>query len=146
MTRQAFLELWNVSWDGEGWFTPWTRALDGLTPEMASSRPAPGRHSIWQIVNHVIFWREFTLAVVRKEPKPDKDEVERRNFEEPMALSREAWDAARRRLEETHRQIAGLIVDPALPLDRVQHHLAHDAYHLGQIMQTRALLGLEPVI
>jgi hypothetical protein len=146
MNRDTLLELWNGTWDGDIWFTPWAKAIEGLTPGQAAAEPAPGRHSIWQNVNHVTFWREVTLAMVRNQPRPDKDELERRNFEKPTALSQQAWDAARRRLEESHRQIAAVIANPALPLDRAQHHLSHDAYHLGQVMLTRAILGLPPVV
>ena len=43
-------------------------------------------------------------------------------------------------------QIRSAIADPALPLDRVKYHLAHDAYHLGQVMQTRGMQGLDPIL
>lgn len=61
-------------------------------------------------------------------------------------MSASAWEVAKKRLEETHHQVRSVIADPMLPLDRVKYHLAHDAYHLGQIMQTRALQGLGPVM
>ncbi len=146
MDRQTLLELWDGSWDGDIWFAPWTKALAGLTPQQATWKPGPGRHSIWQNVSHVAFWREYSTALVHNLPKPSKEDVERRNFEEPAAVTVPAWDAAKKRLEETHHQVRSVIADPTLPLDRVKYHLAHDAYHLGQIMQTRAMQGLDPVM
>lgn len=33
----------------------------------------------------------------------------------------------------------------ANPLDRLQYHLFHNSYHLGQIMYLRAMQGLKPI-
>lgn len=146
MDRRTFLELWNSSWDGDGWFTPWNKAVAGLTPEQAAWKPAPGRHSIWQNVNHVSFWREYGFATLDGRPKPSAADVEKGNFEEPGRPTVEAWNAARQRLEASHKRVGQIIADESQPLDRFQHHLAHDAYHLGQVMLVRGILGLPPVV
>ena len=38
------------------------------------------------------------------------------------------------------------LADSNTPLDRLKYHLAHDAYHLGQIMQLRGLQGLQAIV
>ena len=58
MQRDELLKLWNDAWTEGLWAAAWGKAIDDLTPAQATWTPAPGRHSIWQIVNHVIFWRE----------------------------------------------------------------------------------------
>jgi len=140
--RESLLELWDGSWDGDIWFAPWHAALDGLTPQQATWRPQPGAHSIWQLVHHVIFWRDVTLAMLANRPRPDAAERERRNFEEPAEITPEAWSATRNALERSHQAIRAAIADETNPLERLRHHLPHDANHLGQVLYLRRLLGL----
>ncbi len=145
MDRETLLKLWTDSWEGDIWIAPWAKALAGLTPQQAAFKPTPQRHSIWQNVNHVAFWREYSLDLAAGKPKPSDAERDRRNFEEPPAATAAAWDAARKRLADTHKRVRDAIANPAVPLDRLRYHLAHDAYHLGQIMYLRALQGLPPI-
>ena len=146
MDRKALQELWDAAWDGDIWIAPWTRAVEGVTPEQAAWQPAPGRHSIWQNVAHVCFWRDYTLRALAGQPQPSESEVAAAQFAAPPAPNSAGWAAAREKLAETHRKISAAIADPSRPLDRLKYHLAHDAYHLGQIMYVRAMLGLSPVV
>ena len=59
MDRHALVEQWDEAWSEGVWWTAWSRALEGLTAEQAAWKPAPDRHSIWQLVNHMAFWREY---------------------------------------------------------------------------------------
>lgn len=139
-------ELWREWWAGDIWITPWSKALDGLTPEQAAWTPEGGRHSIWQLVNHVMFWRDVTMQRIAGNPpagyEPEHDE----QFPAPSRVDAPSWDATRARLESSHEAIRAAIDDEKTPRDRLRYHLAHDAYHLGQIMQLRALQGLPPVL
>lgn len=127
------------------WAAAWPKALEGLTPQQAAWKPAPERRSIWQIVNHITFWREHEIRNLAGE-KPGPEEVERRNFEEPQAVTEAAWDDARERFAQSHKRIRDLIADERTPLERVQYLIPHDAYHIGQIMTLRALQGLPPIV
>jgi len=146
MTRDDFLKMWRDSWDGEGWFASWKKGLAKATASHALWKPSPQRHSIWQNVNHVIFWRNHTLAVIEGRTKPSKEEVERSNFAEPAEQSEAAWNKTLAELEKSHRDIEAAIVDPSKPLDRIKYHLVHDAYHMGQIQQLLAMQGMSPVL
>lgn len=144
MTREALTKLWTDAWNGESWVAPWAKAID-LTPQQAAWTPAAGRHTIWQVVSHVIFWREYNLDLLAGKPKLPPEEVQRRNFPAPPAITGASWQQARDRLADSHRRIAAALADPSLPQDRLRHFLYHDAYHLGQIMYLRALQGLPPI-
>jgi uncharacterized damage-inducible protein DinB len=144
MDRSSLLTWWNDAWTGGLWAVPWSKALDGLSAQQAAWKPAIGRHSIWQNVNHMLFWREHAVRVLAGEKVP-KEEIERRNFEEPRDPAAGAWDALRRRFAESHQQLAGLMADPSKSLERLQFILPHDTYHLGQIMFLRSLQGLPPI-
>lgn len=142
--RGLLVRLWDEAWEDGLWATPWKQALDGLSAEQAAWRPGEGRKSIWEIANHICFWREHELRGLVGE-KVTKDEIERRNFEMPVETSESAWQATRGRLAATHRQIRAAIADERNDLARLQYPLAHDSYHVGQIMTLRAFQGLPPV-
>jgi hypothetical protein len=148
MDRAAYLQLWDDWWEGDIWIAPWSKAVAGLTAAQASWSPAPGRHSIWQNVSHVTFWRNYTLNVLAGKPKPPSAEVERDNFAAPSgkAATEDAWAKAREALADSHRRMRAAIADAAQPMERLKHHLPHDAYHLGQIMYVRALQGLPALV
>jgi len=144
MDRQTLLQLWNEAETKGLWHAPWSKSLSGLTPAEAAWKPSPQRHSIWQIVNHMIFWREHELRnLVGK--KPDESEINRRNWEEPNSPTDGAWSATLARFAETHRQIAEAIANEKNSIERLCYLMPHDSYHVGQAMYVRALQGLPPI-
>jgi hypothetical protein len=146
MDRNEFAQMWQATWDGENWYASWTKALAVITPQRANWKPSPERHSIWQILNHVIFWRNYTVAQTEGRPTPDKAQVNELQFAAPSDTSDQAWKHTTAELEASHRAVGKILNDPAKPIDRVKHHLCHDAYHMGQIMQLLAMQGVAPVL
>ncbi len=146
MDRTTLLQLWTDAWAGDIWITPWEKAIGGLTAQQAAWQPAPGRHSIWQNVTHAMFWRDYTLAVLAGRPKPTGDDIDAKQWLAPAEVTDGAWARQCAAFWDSHERVRLAIADEKNPLDRLKYHLAHDAYHLGQIMQTRALQGLKPVV
>jgi hypothetical protein len=145
MEREALIELWDEAWRDGLWAAAWSRALDGVTAEQAAWKPAPDRHSIWQSVHHVLFWRDVTLRRTRGEPRPDDAEIARCNWEEPAEASAAAWQDTARRYEASHREMVRALKTADQTLERFLYHLFHDNYHIGQIMQLRAMRGFAPI-
>ena len=146
MSREILLDLWTRWWEHDIWITPWSKAIDGLSAQQAAWQPAKDRHSIWQNVAHVTFWRTYTLTVIARQPKPSNTEVEAANFPLPAKVDETSWRVAKTALKDSHERIGAALADSGTPLDRLKHHLAHDAYHLGQIMQLRSLQGLSAIV
>jgi uncharacterized damage-inducible protein DinB len=145
MNRDDLLKHWNEAWKDGLWAAAWSKALDDLTPAQAAWSPAPGRHSIWQIVNHMIFWREHDLALLKGQ-KISSEEKGRRNFEPaPSPPSAAAWDATREHFAHAQQQFADAIADPKNSIERLQYFLFHDSYHIGQVMYLRSMQGLKPI-
>ena len=145
MHRDDVLKHWNEAWTTGLWAAPWSKAVDDLTPAQAAWTPAPGRNSIWQIVNHMNFWREYDLRTFAGN-KPAAEEIKQHNFDVPPSPpTDQAWNATKQRFAQTQQQIAAIMADASKPLDRVQNHLFHDSYHIGQIMYLRSLQGLKPI-
>lgn len=142
--RQVLLRLWGESWEDGIWVAAWARAIGDVGPAQAAWKPLPAIHSIWQNVNHVCIWREYTLVKLGLRTAPAREEVGARNFEAPTDTGEAAWHATRARLKETHDALRGAI-ESGQPLERLQYHLPHDTYHLGQIMTLRAMQGFAPV-
>jgi len=145
MDRSPLLKLWDESWTEGTWFGSWSQALDGVDAAKAAWKPKPELHSIWQLVNHVCFWREYTVAALAGN-KMDAAEVERQNFAEPAESNAAAWEKTRDRLEESHRMLRSALADESQPLERPLYHLVHDANHLGQILYLRQLQGMAKVM
>lgn len=143
MDNAALLKLWNDAWDKGGWVTTWEKAID-ITHDQAAWKPHPARHCIWQNINHICIWREYTLAKIQNLPSPTHAETEAQNFAMPKQPTPAAWDETRARLKRTHEAIAALL-SQGNPTDRLIHHAVHDAYHLGQIMLLRGMQGIPHV-
>lgn len=145
-SARAFVaETWDRAWSAGLWAAAWGKSIEGLTSAQAAWTPAPGRHSIWQIVLHMCFWREY--AISRAEggaTKPD-EEIARNNFPDIDDTSEAAWAKARARFEESHKRIAAGLRNPDPSFDRLAGLLGHDSYHIGQINYLRALQGLKPI-
>jgi DinB superfamily len=147
MDRTLMLKLWDEAWTDGTWFGSWSKALDGVGAAKAAWKPPAGTHSIWQIVNHVSFWREDTVRKLEGNDKPhDPAEVARMNFEEPTEVSEEKWESARSRLESSHQLLRSAMADESKPVERPLYHLVHDANHLGQILYIRGLQKLPTVM
>ena len=146
------------SWEG-AYHTPIGKAIEGLTAAHVFWRPAPERHSIWQNVMHMAYWREYFIRSLEGETAfPSKAELEAHNWpRHPDPADDAAWEAARRRLAATQERLVTLL--RSRPVERLEaplwgdetvahaivHYMRHDSYHLGQIMLLRALQGLPPI-
>ena len=102
--RELLLSFWNAAWSEGLWAAAWSKSVDNLTPAQAAWSPAPGRHSIWQIVLHMIFWRENELRRFATGQPPSAKEVEELNFPTLTDTSQIAWDKACERLRDTQER------------------------------------------
>lgn len=139
------------------WQPPLSGALRGLTAAEAAWKPAPARHSIWQIVHHLILWKRAVLQAWDGDP-PDGHQIGAADWHE-VAGSEGDWERDRRTLLDISAEFlsrAKALDDAGLsrriiwykggwtqPLAmRVVRTTTHDIYHAGQIMYLRALQGI----
>jgi hypothetical protein len=139
---------------GGGAHVTWTEALDGLRPANRARVPRPGLHSVWQLVEHVRIAQEdilrYALEPGWKSPKwpggywPTVKEPTAREWKASLA-------AFRRDLEA----VVGMVLDPAIDLTAAIPHgqgghtylreallvADHNAYHVGEVVDARRLLG-----
>jgi uncharacterized protein len=143
------------TFEKETWQPPLATSVWGLTAEQAAWKPAPERHSIWQIVRHVIRWKRGVLDAWDGKPS-DFEDVTRGDWQEASG-DQAAWDSDVRALrdiyDEFQRRLADAddaVLDRGLPwyrgasqqqrvAQRLMHVFTHDIYHAGQIQYLRAL-------
>ncbi len=133
-------------------FTPWhggptaLGALRGVTAEVASWRPWPDRHTIWELALHVAYW---DWVVERRLGDLPRGGFQRSPSDWPRpdpSGTDAAWKRDRRLLRERRRSLVRAITDfDPTHLDEVAGEgrttwadlitgiLLHDTYHAGQI-------------
>ncbi len=126
------------------------QTVNGLTAIQAVWKPSAGRHSIWQIVDHLTRSKEWECRILEGERLPAPV------WDDPSGDDA-AWRAAIERLRTAQAQLletVNRLTDDALlrrppttlgwpVVNLVLNKAAHDAYHAGQIRYVRALLGVQ---
>jgi uncharacterized damage-inducible protein DinB len=138
------------AFDRDGWHGPTVlEAIEGVSEELASGKPAGAHHSIHELVDHVVYWEAMGLHYLREGAAPASvppdwpaasgrfaDAVARmRRAHEELVATIGALDDSD--LERPVRTVAGA----SRSLAEVLHGLAtHAGYHAGQIRLLRTLL------
>ncbi len=136
---------------GNHWQAGLYQLVEPLTLEQALWKPAPDRHSIWEALLHINFWKQFTIAYLRGEQKPDATAG---NWAiPPQHATILDWQNELRRTRLLHEQLRevianlgdGIVDTDSRPSNYVRQIICHDAYHAGQIGLLRVLQGLAPI-
>lgn len=129
------------------------KALAAMPADLRGRRPASGIHSVWEELEHMRLAQEdilrYTLDATWVSP-----EWPQGYWPAEPAPTDEQWDASQARFRADLDEVVALIRDPVRDLSaRLPHGQGrtylrqvllmadHNAYHLGQIVQTRKLLG-----
>ncbi|HMQ32522.1 MAG TPA: DinB family protein [Chloroflexaceae bacterium] len=138
-------------------FAPFSMATDGLSAAQAARVPGERLNSIWAVTNHLWFWNEAPLRLLRGQAV-EPAELGAADWKGwPPAgdpADEAAWQAARARAIEANAAFAAAAAElapealaaelpgwgPAWAI--VQSMLAHNSYHTGEIMTLRHLQGL----
>ena len=137
------------------WFVTYPAAVDGLTAEQAAGVPGPRFNSVWGVTLHLTVCQQFALAVLRG----DTLNVETFFVDgvwPPVRAPQDegAWQKAKADLLAANHALAEFVAGlstEALDLDLpyvnmkgyqyIQGHLAHNSYHLCEIVSVRHMQG-----
>ncbi|MFI5134783.1 MAG: DinB family protein [Chitinophagales bacterium] len=151
MTEQEQLsKLFSDLFDGSPWIdVNIMSTVDEITAKEAATKVFPNFNSIWEIVNHLISWRETVLKRLKGE---EIESPEDNYFSYIRDRTEPAWTETKDRFRESQAQWIKAIKKfrkkdlqeqhasgPFTNYDLISGILEHDAYHLGQI---RLLLKL----
>lgn len=130
------------------------QVLSDVRPELRARRPSPGVHSVWEELEHMRLAQEDILRYTL-DPSWQSPEWPKGYWPEAVEeIDDETWersvDSFKRDLAEVVRLVRDRETDltAEIPHGEGRTYLRqvllvadHNAYHLGQIVQTRKLLG-----
>lgn len=125
-------------------------AVRGVSWEEAQWRPAPGRHSIWELVLHLAYWK---YAVTRRLSRAPRGGFPREgsNWLQVRDPSASGWKSDVALLHAQHANLVRAVEEfPIRRLDlregskwtnaeQIVGVAAHDLYHTGQIQLIKRL-------
>lgn len=130
------------------------QALDGLDPTLRNARPADGLHSVWEELEHMRLAQEDILRYTLDASWVSPDFPEGYWPKETGDLTEEAWEVSVAAFFADLEAVIKMVEDQTLDLTAEIPHgegrtylrqvllvADHNAYHLGQIVQTRKALG-----
>ena len=151
MSKEILLEQFAACYDENGWFVALLKALEGVTADQAAWKPENVDNSIWENVNHLIFWNERWLQRYRGELNKPEDVENKGTFHSGET----DWQATLEKLNavmaEWREKLRSIDEDKlASPVNSeyhapwrspLAHQNIHNAYHIGQIVLLRKLQG-----
>jgi uncharacterized damage-inducible protein DinB len=129
-------------------------ALSGLTPQQALWLDSTESHSIWQIVNHLIFWNDRWLHRFKGDNLPKMEEtneetfvVKNGNIEQwQISIKKldeilDEWEKELTNADETKLNNEAFNDYEDSWYDVIMQITIHNAYHIGQIVNLRKMQG-----
>jgi hypothetical protein len=138
------------SYRGIAWHGPSLKeALDGVTPELAEHRAAPGLHTIWELVVHVANWADAARRFVVENHYVSLSGTD--DWPPPSG----SWPAALEKLASAQRELWTHV--KTLPDERLNDIISaeknysvyillhgvvqHNLYHAGQISLLKKMVN-----
>lgn len=152
-SKEIILEQMAACHNQKSWFVPVDDALAGLTAEQALWKDISGNHSIWQLVNHLIFWNERWLMRFRGEVPPKMEGENSETFS--GAGGEDDWKRSVQKLDDILTEWETRLKDTDEELLKKEAFAGygdswfamlaqttiHNAYHIGQIITLRKQQG-----
>jgi uncharacterized damage-inducible protein DinB len=142
-----FIEKLIEEWSS---FTPASRALDDLSPEQAVTKLNGWPHAIAEIVAHMLFWQRHDFATIETGSDPEVPagadwpavtEVDWPRLKDEFLNALEQS----REMARDPEQLERLILNDSFTVSaRMVWFTGHNAYHLGQIVTLRRIMGAWP--
>lgn len=129
-------------------------AVKGLAPELRGKKPKGAEHSPWQLLEHLRIAQWDILEFSRDSAHQSPSWPEGYWPAKPAPPDESAWDKSVRAFRKDHKDLCALVADESVDLfAKIPHGdgqtilrevlLAadHNAYHVGQLILVRRLLG-----
>lgn len=141
---QRIKSLFAKQYDGDPWLgVNFVNKLSQITPEIAAFKLHPEANSIWEILNHIIGWREVVLQGIPQNGYKSPIHNYMNPIENPSALE---WEHTLVRLKDSQEDWLEFLesmnetnLEKPFGNKGLNHYelifgiLQHDTYHLGQI-------------
>jgi uncharacterized damage-inducible protein DinB len=130
------------------WYGPsLAELLAGIAPELATTQPIPGAHSISELLQHLLLWNERIRNTSDSHPMPPW-EADKEWAEPPIPWNElvTRWNQSRDLLEEQIRSfpiedLRKQVPGRGYPYETMLHGIVqHAIYHSGQIAMVLSML------
>ncbi len=129
------------------------RCLRGVGPEQAAWKPAPDRHSIWELTLHIAYWKYAVRRNLEGSPRGGFPRSPSDWPQPPEVADAGSWKADRALLRSEHDRLVAAVrafdprrLDEEAPgsgayrfVDLLFGVVTHDLYHVGQIQMLKRL-------
>jgi uncharacterized damage-inducible protein DinB len=153
VVNKMFLEQLDLHFHENDWFASMDQALHGVTAAEAAWTSSGITNSIWQIVNHLIFWNEDVIHRIKGTENSHKAIDNEETFGNPGDPKDEiGWTKTVQSLNEVMNKLKTVIADlddeklkapyaaNRYSIERLLSSIMmHDTYHVGQIVLLRKL-------
>ncbi len=147
MQKATLIEQLNSLYEGPNWIgVSFKPVLKGVTAALAFRQPPGGRHSIAEIVKHMMAWKALGVRQLKGEGKASISQAATFSLKRYATADEQAWKQLLQDYDKTHRQlIAALRTATQQQLQQKaakrSYSLAyladglmlHESYHLGQL-------------
>src|SRR5215467_1443815 len=103
--KEILLNGWDQAYDKEGWYSPLKDALKEVSAEEATWKsPGKSTHSIWELVNHLLFYKERFLTYLKGK---EFNSPIKTNDETFLVLNTapEYWETVLHQMKAVHHEI-----------------------------------------
>jgi uncharacterized damage-inducible protein DinB len=141
---------------GKGAHVEVVNAFEGLDWKLAGVRPAGAEHSIFQLLNHILFWQEWVVKWLDGDDPLIPEHASGSWPGEAAPSSSEDWERAILRHQRLVEALENRSREPDLFRKRISAGAeksrlemlvtiaSHDSYHVGQAVLLRQMLGAWP--
>lgn len=121
--------------------------FDGLNITQAGEA-VHNQHSIWQILNHMIYWQEYILHLMNEEEITAPEHASETWITEVKPVNKKNWELAVNNFTDSLNEAVKFTENNFDLSDRQAELLTslmiHNSYHAGQIVMIRKYLNAWP--
>lgn len=128
--------------------------FEGLDWQQAGEKPEGCPHSVWQLLWHMNYWQDFTLAYLKGEAPRNPEHAEESWPEQSMPASEEEWNREAEHfsagLLQAEQEAAKDVSEEGFGgkrrtrADLLMVIINHNSYHAGQAVFLRRMIGAWP--
>lgn len=135
---------------GENFWQPsLCELIEPLSFEQALWKPSAERHSIWELLRHINFWKEYVIALERSTQLPDTASGDWSTA--PIDASEDSWKKEIARAKQLDKELSVVISEMGEKIfetgeksaNYIRQILCHDTYHTGQVGLLRVMQGIK---
>jgi hypothetical protein len=150
--RKILEKTVSLALSGKGSHVEAQNIFAGLDWKVAGKRPEGAPHSVFQLLNHIIYWQDWVVKWSDRKKPPIPKHASGSWPGQPSPASSKDWNRAvknfQRGLAALERRChkADVVVKKRekSPPEMIHTLASHNSYHLGQVVLLRQMLGAWP--